>query len=417
MFPQCKISVSGLDPNARYMMLLDIVAVDNTRYKWQEKRWEASGKAEPQLPNRVYIHPDSPASGEHWMKQPISFHKIKLTNNTLDQMGHIILHSMHKYQPRFHIVQANDVFSRRWGGCSSFTFPETTFITVTAYQNEGITQLKIRTNPFAKGFREDGMNHRRERDSRVKRKAKSPRRETESLQSEYKQVRLSGPCDSTLDEELGVRPLDLVIQLPSPDCSFHPISPPASPPPSPSYPRGPGNRPLEMGVPSSAADYLQHPAAFHGMQTGKEGDMFSRSAGDGSQEDLGKPGALHMAYLGTETPGEAENSPSAENSPDFRTHPAANYPTGYSLDLNSLLGHGGYDFSSTGYGPRLDESPLAGRSMVGGPPFPGSTDLRFQAFMQNSCGAYGLPFPGAPLSRAYSAQPSGAFLDASKPLF
>lgn len=89
MFPQCKVSISGLEPDGKYVLLADIVPVDNSRYKWQEDHWEPSGRAEPRLPERVYIHPDSPAPGSHWMKQPISFHKIKLTNNTLDQMGHV----------------------------------------------------------------------------------------------------------------------------------------------------------------------------------------------------------------------------------------------------------------------------------------------------------------------------------------
>lgn len=39
-----------------------------------------------------------------------------------------------------------------------FTFPETAFITVTAYQNQQITKLKIDSNPFAKGFREATRN-------------------------------------------------------------------------------------------------------------------------------------------------------------------------------------------------------------------------------------------------------------------
>jgi len=41
------------------------------------------------MPGRLYIHPDSPASGAHWMKQSLSFHKLKLTNNNLDQNGHV----------------------------------------------------------------------------------------------------------------------------------------------------------------------------------------------------------------------------------------------------------------------------------------------------------------------------------------
>lgn len=31
--------------------------------------------------NRVYMHPDSPNTGAHWMRQEISFGKLKLTNN------------------------------------------------------------------------------------------------------------------------------------------------------------------------------------------------------------------------------------------------------------------------------------------------------------------------------------------------
>lgn len=35
------------------------------------------------------MHPDSPAPGSHWMKQSLTFLKMKLTNNTLDQHGHV----------------------------------------------------------------------------------------------------------------------------------------------------------------------------------------------------------------------------------------------------------------------------------------------------------------------------------------
>ncbi|XP_038941218.1 T-box transcription factor TBX6 isoform X2 [Rattus norvegicus] len=161
MFPACRVSVTGLDPEARYLFLLDVVPVDGARYRWQGQHWEPSGKAEPRLPDRVYIHPDSPATGAHWMRQPVSFHRVKLTNSTLDPHGHLILHSMHKYQPRIHLVRATQLCSQHWGGVASFRFPETTFISVTAYQNPRITQLKIAANPFAKGFRENGRNCKR----------------------------------------------------------------------------------------------------------------------------------------------------------------------------------------------------------------------------------------------------------------
>ncbi|XP_041643827.1 T-box transcription factor 16 [Cheilinus undulatus] len=161
MFPHCKVSLSGLIPCAKYILLVDMVPEDGFRYKWNKEKWEVAGKAEPQPPCRTYLHPDSPAPGSHWMKQSVSFLKLKLTNNTLDQHGHIILHSMHRYHPRFHLVQADDLFSVRWSVFQTFTFPETSFTAVTAYQNTKITKLKIDHNPFAKGFREEGTNKKR----------------------------------------------------------------------------------------------------------------------------------------------------------------------------------------------------------------------------------------------------------------
>jgi hypothetical protein len=69
----------------------------------------------------------------------------------------IILTSMHKYVARVHVVQANDLIGLQFAPYNTFAFPETTFLGVTAYQNDRITQLKIDNNPFAKGFRENGQ--------------------------------------------------------------------------------------------------------------------------------------------------------------------------------------------------------------------------------------------------------------------
>ncbi|XP_068610805.1 T-box transcription factor TBX6 [Brachionichthys hirsutus] len=169
MFPGMRLKLSGLNPSLRYILLLDILPADNSRYRFQSGGWQAVGGAEARLPDRVFIHPDSPATGAHWLSRTISFHCAKLTNNTLDAQGHVILHSLHRYQPRVHVIEARDVL--RWGGGQhSFVFPETQFITVTAYQNNKITELKISSNPFAKGFREDGMNSKKQRDARQKRK-------------------------------------------------------------------------------------------------------------------------------------------------------------------------------------------------------------------------------------------------------
>ncbi|XP_022074820.2 T-box-containing protein TBX6L-like [Acanthochromis polyacanthus] len=158
MFPHCSVRVTGLQPFTNYVIMVDMVPGDSFKYKWKKEQWEVTGKAEPQPPCRTYTHPDSPAVGTHWMKQSLSFLKMKLTNNTLDQHGHIILHSMHRYYPRFHVVQADSPYTICWGSFQSFSFPETAFTAVTAYQNPKITKLKIDHNPFAKGFREGGTH-------------------------------------------------------------------------------------------------------------------------------------------------------------------------------------------------------------------------------------------------------------------
>lgn len=75
-----KVSVSGLDPHAMYSFLLDFVAADGHRWKYVNGEWVPGGKPEPQAPSCVYIHPDSPNFGAHWMKAPVSFSKVKLTN-------------------------------------------------------------------------------------------------------------------------------------------------------------------------------------------------------------------------------------------------------------------------------------------------------------------------------------------------
>jgi len=80
MFPVLRANVSGLDPNAMYSVLLDFVAADNNRWKYVNGEWVPGGKPEPQSPSCVYIHPDSPNFGAHWMKAPVSFSKVKLSN-------------------------------------------------------------------------------------------------------------------------------------------------------------------------------------------------------------------------------------------------------------------------------------------------------------------------------------------------
>ncbi|XP_011136201.1 T-box transcription factor TBX1 isoform X2 [Harpegnathos saltator] len=160
MFPTFQCRLFGLDPNTEYLMVMDFVPCDDKRYRYafHNSAWVVAGRADPVSPPRIHVHPDSPANGAHWMKQPISFDKLKLTNNQLDDNGHIILNSMHRYQPRCHVVVAPSppgaAPDPRTENFKTFSFAETRFTAVTAYQNHRITQLKIASNPFAKGFRD-----------------------------------------------------------------------------------------------------------------------------------------------------------------------------------------------------------------------------------------------------------------------
>ncbi|KAL7304072.1 hypothetical protein TKK_0003534 [Trichogramma kaykai] len=166
MFPTCRVSFSGLRNDAQYAVLMDIVPVDNKRYRYayHKSSWLVAGKADPPAPARLYVHPDSPFKGEQLRKQVVSFEKVKLTNNELDKHGQIILNSMHRYQPRIHLVKLPNHNNNNNGNLpitnleneehKTFIFPEAIFTAVTAYQNQLITRLKIDSNPFAKGFRD-----------------------------------------------------------------------------------------------------------------------------------------------------------------------------------------------------------------------------------------------------------------------
>lgn len=164
MFPTVRVSFTGIRSEQRYLVVLDIVPVDNKRYRYAYHRssWLVAGKADPPAPCRLYPHPDSPYTGEQLRKQVVSFEKVKLTNNEMDKHGHVsqvfhysigialgclfiffqlVLNSMHKYQPRIHLVkrpegssgQITDLENEKF---KTFVFPETIFTAVTAYQNQ-----------------------------------------------------------------------------------------------------------------------------------------------------------------------------------------------------------------------------------------------------------------------------------------
>ena len=47
MFPTYKVSLTGLDPTTKYIVYMDVVPVDNHRYKYHNSQWMITGAAEP----------------------------------------------------------------------------------------------------------------------------------------------------------------------------------------------------------------------------------------------------------------------------------------------------------------------------------------------------------------------------------
>uniref|UniRef100_A0AAY4BXH6 T-box domain-containing protein n=1 Tax=Denticeps clupeoides TaxID=299321 RepID=A0AAY4BXH6_9TELE len=158
MFPYCSYRLEGLDPDRMYLLAIDFRPADNHRYRWTKGGWQVSGKGDPHMFGRAVVHPESPATGGHWMGGPVTFSKLKLTNNLQDREGHVVLRSMHCYLPHLYVVPVvgEDAIRLDGPGVDVFTFPQTEFFAVTSYQNHKITMLKLCNNPNAKCFRENG---------------------------------------------------------------------------------------------------------------------------------------------------------------------------------------------------------------------------------------------------------------------
>ncbi|XP_056671094.1 uncharacterized protein LOC130457049 [Monodelphis domestica] len=168
MFPTLAYQIQGMDPSALYHIFVEVEPIDKYHWRYEQGQWlpyEGDKKEEEDtLPgNHFYQHPDSPRTGAHWMHREISFKNLKLTNKkTAGKNGSqapILLKSHHKYQPRLHIEEVRDGKQHMPVSSSlshTFTFPETEFIAVTAYQNSEIARLKSQNNPFSPAYRGGG---------------------------------------------------------------------------------------------------------------------------------------------------------------------------------------------------------------------------------------------------------------------
>ncbi|KAM6057031.1 T-box transcription factor TBX22 isoform 2-T2 [Theristicus caerulescens] len=127
MFPSVRVKVKGLEPLKQYYIAIDVVPVDSKRYRYvyHSSQWMVAGNTDHScITPRLYIHPDSPCSGETWMRQIISFDRVKLTNNEMDDKGHVDHPAVHaqvqaprpRYRPGFSLRPSADPVAAGRGG-------------------------------------------------------------------------------------------------------------------------------------------------------------------------------------------------------------------------------------------------------------------------------------------------------------
>ncbi|XP_067951098.1 T-box transcription factor T-like isoform X1 [Watersipora subatra] len=153
MFPALAVKIRGLKPRVMYNLVLEFQQKDSHKWKYQDGEWQPGANSEPPSQPVKCQHPNNPNYGYYWMTGVVSFGAIKLTNKPPKAKHLYKLQSLHKYQPRIQIMQI-DRGSEDESSIATFTFFQTVFIAVTAYQNGQITKLKVHHNPFAKGFQD-----------------------------------------------------------------------------------------------------------------------------------------------------------------------------------------------------------------------------------------------------------------------
>ena len=102
LFPALLVGVRGLDLKTEYSISLRISSADPYRYKFLNMQWVSVGESEVMQneDRQIYLHPNSPNSGQFWMKKPISFKQVKITHNLSSSKGNVSCYTRCKcYRP------------------------------------------------------------------------------------------------------------------------------------------------------------------------------------------------------------------------------------------------------------------------------------------------------------------------------
>ena len=83
MFPLLQLSLSGLEPSSSYALLIQFELARTNRWRFLNGEWQGAGSGcmgEPPEEGCIYIHHSSPLTGDQWMKEKVTFSKLKLSN-------------------------------------------------------------------------------------------------------------------------------------------------------------------------------------------------------------------------------------------------------------------------------------------------------------------------------------------------
>ncbi|EFO90119.1 hypothetical protein CRE_24747 [Caenorhabditis remanei] len=167
LFPHLKYILKGLDEETEYSVFLHFERIDNWKYKFLSRGWDKWTEGNEKLPIDMKQHKDEWKCGRDWMKDPVSFDYIKITNNPeAKKENSVLLQSMHRYLPVISIQKKGDTEK------GEFRLGITEFMAVTTYQNNAIASLKVELNQHASGFRQTGGHNNKKRG--IKRPAEAP---------------------------------------------------------------------------------------------------------------------------------------------------------------------------------------------------------------------------------------------------
>ena len=93
LFPSLMVGIRGLDRHTEYTISLRISSADPYRYKFFNMQWVSTGESEMMQneDRQIFCHPNSPNTGQFWMKKPISFKQVKITHNPSSKYGNVSL--------------------------------------------------------------------------------------------------------------------------------------------------------------------------------------------------------------------------------------------------------------------------------------------------------------------------------------